>query len=170
MHVLVATDGSLKPVKTAIIAANLAGDDGKVTLLTVVEVPRAMLAAMRKAAADSSNPMSADTNPEFRRTQAVDSSPTRWVGDDAVVKRYVDDTVKARTEGLAAELTKIGVEFSVVGMEGESAARSILEVVTTHGVDVLCIGTHGLGRFEGLLGSASTKIARMAPCSVVLVR
>ncbi|HSH11119.1 MAG TPA: hypothetical protein VLA10_04980 [Ilumatobacter sp.] len=26
---------------------------------------------------------------------------------------------------------------------------------------------HGLGRFEGMLGSTSTKLARHAPCSVV---
>ncbi|MFA9566377.1 MAG: universal stress protein [Acidimicrobiales bacterium] len=32
------------------------------------------------------------------------------------------------------------------------------------------MGTHGLGRFEGLLGSISTKLARRAGCSVLLVR
>ncbi|MGZ8784831.1 MAG: universal stress protein [Acidimicrobiia bacterium] len=36
--------------------------------------------------------------------------------------------------------------------------------------DVLVIGTHGRGRFEGLLGSTGTKLARLAPCTVILVR
>ncbi len=170
MHVIVATDGSLEATKTAKIAASLAGADGKVTVLTVVEVPREMLNAMRRAAADSSGPTDAKVDPEFRRTQASDTPPIRWVGDDVVVKRYVDDTVSSRTSELTAELETLSVDFSILGVEGESAARTILEIVTTHGGDILCIGTHGLGRFEGLLGSASTKIARMAPCSVVLVR
>ena len=58
----------------------------------------------------------------------------------------------------------------MIGIEGENAARSILEAVEAHDVDVLCIGTHGLGRFEGLLGSTSPKLARRAACSVLLVR
>jgi nucleotide-binding universal stress UspA family protein len=126
MHVIVATDGSLEATKTAKIAASLAGGDGQVTVLSVVEVPREMLNAMRRAAADSSGPTNASVDPEFRRTQASDTPPTRWVGDDVVVKRYVDNTVSSRTSELAAALESLGVDFSVLGIEGESAARSIL--------------------------------------------
>ena len=92
------------------------------------------------------------------------------MGDDAVVAQYVNSKVEGRIAELAAALEAAGVEHTVVGEEGESAARSVLEAAKTHSVDVLCIGTHGLGRFEGLLGSLSTKVARLAPCSVVLVR
>ena len=90
--------------------------------------------------------------------------------DDAIVERYVGRKVKERTADLAAALEAAGVEYSIVGEEGESAARSVLQAVKTHEADVVCIGTHGLGRFEGLLGSLSTKVARLAPCPVVLVR
>ena len=82
----------------------------------------------------------------------------------------MNSKVKSQTAELAAALEAAGIEHTVVGEEGESAARSVLEAAKTHGANVLCIGTHGLGRFEGLLGSLSTKVARMAPCSVVLVR
>ncbi len=49
MHVLVATDGQLDPATVARFSAPLAGDDGKVTVLTVIEVPRAMLQDPRTA-------------------------------------------------------------------------------------------------------------------------
>ena len=170
MHVMIATDGSLEATKSARMAACLAGDDGKVTVLTVIEVPRGLLDDMRSAAADSAMDKAREISSEHRQTQAPDPPVSHWVGDDAVLKQYVKSKVRSRTTSLATALEATGVEFTVVGEEGENAARSVLEAAKSHNVDVLCIGTHGLGRFEGLLGSLSTKVARLAPCSVVLVR
>jgi nucleotide-binding universal stress UspA family protein len=167
MHVMIGTDGSLDPVATLAAAARLAGEDGRITVLTVVEVPRAMLDDMRHAAADGDNP---GRDVEFRTSQPAADPITRWVGDDVVVARYVDSQVRSRTADLVAALDSAGVAHEVVGVEGEDAARTVLEQVTEGEVDYLLIGTHGLGRFEGLLGSTSTKLARRAPCSVVLVR
>lgn len=167
MHVMIATDGSLEPIRTAAIAARLAGGDGRVTVLSVVEVPRALLDDMRRAVLDGDD-LRRDV--EFRSAQATDNQPSRWVGDDAVVERYVRDQVRKRTVDLVAALDGRGVENEVVDLEGENAARSLLEWIADEPVDVILIGTHGLGRFDGLLGSTSTKVARLAPCSVVLVR
>lgn len=166
MHVMIATDGSLDPAATITAATRLAGDDGRITVLTVVEVPRAMLDDMRHAAADGDDP---GRDVEFRTERPADPI-THWVGDDAVVDRYVDSQVRSRTAGLVAALDDAGVAHDVAGVEGEDAARTVLERVNEGEVDYLLIGTHGLGRFEGLLGSTSTKLARRAPCSVVLVR
>jgi nucleotide-binding universal stress UspA family protein len=172
MHVMIATDGSLDAKKTATIAAKLASGGGSVTVVAVVEVPRQMLSDMRSAAANAAAAAAAaaPVEPEYRRTQAPDLPATHWAGDDAVVARYVDDVVSTRTAELVAELEAIGVEHTVVGIEGENAARSVLESAEQLQPDVLCLGTHGLGRFDGLLGSLSTKVARMAPCPVLLVR
>ena len=49
MHVMVATDGSLDAKKTTELAAKLAADGGRVTVFTVVEVPRDMLSEMSTA-------------------------------------------------------------------------------------------------------------------------
>jgi nucleotide-binding universal stress UspA family protein len=170
MHVMVATDGKLDAKKAADIAGRLAGSDGRVTVFTAVEVPRQMLEDMRAATGNSAVESARDLDVEYRRDQADDGPPTRWVGDDVVVARYVSRCVANRTAELVAELEAAGVAHTVVGEEGENAARSVLDAAQSHSVDVLCIGTHGLGRFEGLLGSLSTKVARLAPCSVVLVR
>ncbi len=108
--------------------------------------------------------------PEYQREQAGDAPPTRWVGDDAFVDRYVKNQVLSRTADLVTALSGSGADYEVVGVEGENAAKSVLEWINANAADFLLIGTHGLGRFEGMLGSTSTKLARHALCSVVLVR
>ena len=167
MHVLIATDGSLEPTRTATTAARLAGDDGRITIVSVVEVPRALLEELRRDATGGANPA---LEPEYQREPAGDAPATRWVGDDAFVDRYVKNQVLLRTADIVTALEGSGADHEVVGIEGENAARSVRDWIDDNAVDFLLIGTHGLGRFEGLLGSTSTKLARHAPCTVVLVR
>jgi nucleotide-binding universal stress UspA family protein len=165
---MVATDGSLDAELTAKLASRLAGEAGRVTVCTVVEVPREILNEMRAAAAPAPDP--ADVDVAYRRTQADDPPVATWVGDDAFVENYVHRVVATRTHELVAALEAADADVEVVGIEGENASRSVLDAVNEHAPDVLCVGTHGAGLFEGLLGSLSTKIARHAPCSVLLIR
>lgn len=168
MHVMIATDGSLDAERAAALASRVAGPEGRVTVFTVVEVPRELLSELRAAAGPAVDPV--DIDPAYRRTQAEDAPVGHWVGDDAFVDNYVHRVVATRTDDLVAELEAARVRTEAVGVEGESASRSVLEAVQSRKPDVLCIGTHGLGRFEGLLGSLSTKLSRHAPCSVLLIR
>ena len=170
MHVMIATDGTLEPEKTAELVGRLVGDDGQVTVFAVVEVPRHMLEDMRDAARESVDDAVMQANVEYRRDQADPPPITHWAGDQAVVENYVHRKVADRTADLVAALDAAGINHTVVGEEGENAPRAVIEAVDRFGVDVVCVGTHGLGRFEGLLGSLSTKVARLASCSVVLVR
>ena len=169
MHVMVATDGTLDAVNTAALAAKLAADGGKVTVLTVVEVPRRLLEEMRDASQPHEQKLSEVTT-EYRDTQAESPPPVHWMGDDAFVARYVGNKVDDRAGDLAAALETTGVDYEVVGEENEEAARAILKAVDDRDVDVLLIGPHGLGLFEGLLGSISTKLVRRASCSVLVIR
>jgi len=170
MHVMIATDGSIDTDKVVGIASRLAHDNGSVTVYTAVIVPRGMLNEMRAASGDPAAERARELSVEYRTTPAGDTPPSHWIGDDSILDRYVRSKVKERTASLASALEAAGVNYEVVGEEGENAARSVLTAVAERNVDVLCIGTHGLGRFEGLLGSLSTKVARHAPCSVMLVR
>ena len=169
MHVMIATDGTLDPERATTLASRLAADGGRVSVLTVVEVPRRLLADMHAAAAEPDGKL-LEVTTEYRVAQAEDRPPARWIDDDKVVARYVSAKVEDAIAPLAAALTRAGVQHEVIGEENEDAARTILSALDERGVDVLCIGTRGLGRFEGLLGSTSTKLARRASCSVVLVR
>jgi nucleotide-binding universal stress UspA family protein len=170
MHVMIATDGSLDAAKTAALVAPLADNGGRATVFTVVEVPRGLIDALRGSSGDPADSRARVASVEHRSTQAADPPVTSWTGDDAVLANYIESAVKNRTSELVAALQAAGVEHSVVGEEGENAARSVLDAIDAHDVDVVCLGTHGLGRFEGLLGSLSTKVARRASCSVLLVR
>ena len=169
MHVMVATDGTLDPIKTASLAAKLAADGGRVTVLTVIEFPRKLLHEIREASRSGDQKLS-EVATEYRDQQAPSTAPTHWIGDDVFVDRYVHGKVEDRTGDVAAALKTTGVDYDVIGEESEDAARAILRAVDELEVDVLVIGPHGLGLFEGLLGSISTKLVRRAKCSVLVVR
>ena len=170
MHVLVATDGHLDPATTAAFCSRLAGADGKVTVLTVVEVPRALLADLRAAFGESDSDVLI-LDHETVETQPSDSPrASRWPGDDAIINRYLDDQREQRTAAIVAALKDAGVDANIELRESEQAARAILEAISDFDADVVCIGSHGRGRFEGLLGSTGTKIARLADVPVLLLR
>jgi nucleotide-binding universal stress UspA family protein len=55
-------------------------------------------------------------------------------------------------------------------LEG-SPAEAILDVANTRKVDLIVMGSRGLGRLKGLLiGSQSQKVVQHAPCPVLIVR
>ena len=93
-----------------------------------------------------------------------------WPGDDAMIQRYVETQTEQRTAKLVAAIGALGHTAQVVAEEGENAVADILAACRDRGADILIVGTHGRGRFEGLLGSVSTKLSRSAGCSVLLVR
>lgn len=170
MKVVIATDGNVDPVRGATMGAALAADGGSVSVLTVVEVPRGIIAAMREAAEEGDGAVARQVNVGHSHVPAGDPEPSHWIGDDAAIDRYVAARTTEATADLMDALEAGGVSADLIVRESENAASTILEVVAELGADVLIIGTHGLGRFEGLLGSISTKLARRSGCSVLLVR
>jgi len=170
MKVVIATDGKVDPTRAANMGAALAGAGGSVSVLTVVEVPRGIIAAMRDAAEEGDGAVARQVNVGHSHLTAGDAEPTHWIGDDAAVERYVAARTTEATADLIDALGARDVEADLIVRESENAASTIIDAAAEMGADVLIIGTHGLGRFEGLLGSISTKLARRAGCSVLLVR
>lgn len=170
MHVLVATDGAIESGVAADFAASLAGPDGRVTVLTVVEIPRAFLNDMRSArgAADGTNVVADYT---FVETPTVGQmAPVNWPGDDALIERYLNDKLTQNTRSLVTELRTRGLEPDARVAESENVAATIIEQVEALDADVVVIGSHGQGVFQGLLGSTGTKIVRRSPRPVLLIR
>jgi nucleotide-binding universal stress UspA family protein len=170
MHVLIATDGQLDAATGADLAARLAGSDGRITVLSVVEVPRRLLADLRRAFFDDIAGQAISVDHETVTVQETVQASAGWPGDDAMIERYLADQGKARTASLVAALRTRGVEPTVDIREGESPTSEILDAIDGMGVDVVCIGSHGQGLFEGLLGSVGTKLTRLAPVPVLLIR
>ncbi|MDH5372421.1 MAG: universal stress protein [Acidimicrobiia bacterium] len=171
MKILIATDGTLDPLAVAEPAARLANDAGEITVLTVVEVPRRLLTDLRAVYGESSAAAPVDESLETAgHTTPRPHLTLDWPGDDTFLNRYVDDQKIARTESIVAALADRGITAEVLAVDSEDPVSAILTVATSGKYDVLCIGTHGLGRFDGLLGSTSTKLIRRSPCAVLMIR
>ncbi len=170
MHVVVATDGKVDVEIASNFAASLSGSSGRVTVLTVVEVPRAFLHDMRVqwGAVDGAGVI---TDPEFVATPAVPQEPPRgWPGDDAMIERYLSDKLELHTAPIVAALRAAGVQAEGIVVESENVTSTILEQTDNLGADAVIIGSHGQGLFQGLLGSTGTKIVRRCSRPVLLIR
>jgi nucleotide-binding universal stress UspA family protein len=170
MHVLIATDGHVEAEKAAPLAARLAGDDGQVTVLTAVEIPRRLLSYLRHSYDTTSGDVVILDGESVDVRASAPREHSSFPGDDVILDRYLRDQEDERTADLVAALRAAGVEPAVEARETENTSRTVLDAATEMGVDVLCIGSHGGGLFEGLLGSTGTKIARHAPCPVLIIR
>jgi len=170
MHVLIATDGSLDATKAADFASALAGTDGAVTVLTMVEINRNLLRDLRSLFGERVvDATRQDGEYVGLQPQAGATIGADWPGDDEMLGRYLEDQKTLRTSELVAALEAAGVTPDVIVREGE-AASGIVAGATDVGADVVCIGSHGKGLFEGLLGSTSTKLARRSPTPVLIIR
>lgn len=172
MHILIATDGELNVETAANFAARLSGPAGRVTVLTVVEVPRAFLHDMRSQwiAKDSAGVI---LNDEFIATPFVSQeqeTPKGWPGDDAMIERYLADKLEQHASPIVEELRTAGVEAEGIVVESENVTKTILDQLETLGAGAVVIGSHGQGLFEGLLGSTGVKIVRRSSKPVLLIR
>jgi len=93
-----------------------------------------------------------------------------------VFQRHVDDAKEAGTkvETAIVELAKnAGVKDirCLVESSGSSVVESIIEKAEKERIDLMVIGTRGLGGFKRLLlGSVSTGVVTHAHCNVLVVR
>lgn len=168
MHVLVATDGHLDAAAVAKFSTPLAGPEGKVTVLTVIEVPRAMLQELQTHFSDQPPPTLRMEDPE-NITADPPEAPRSWPGDDAIIDQYLDGKRFDICEPLVETLQKAGVDAASLVVEGP-ADKGILSTAAELDVDVIVIGPRGMGFFEGLLGSTGTKVTRLAKRPVLLLR
>lgn len=167
MKILIATDGNLDVSKTASAAARLAAGD-TVTVLTAVEVPRKMLGELRGLYGEQPAP-TVHSDAEYVSASPTGSDVSRgWPGDDAMLDRYISDLKETRCAAIAAALREQGVEPTVTAVETEDAVGAIMEQAKDY--DIVIVGSHGSGRFEGMLGSVTNKLARRSKTSVLIIR
>lgn len=169
MHIVVATDGALDPAETAKFVAPFAsGND--VTVLTAVEIPRRLLADLRAVYGERTGPM-VETDGEYVGAPPRPPGVTfDFPGEDAIIEQYLANQLEERTTGLAQALGEAGIDAKVEILEGENGARLILDYLRAAKADLVVLGVKGRGLFDGMLGSTGTKVARLAPCSVMLIR
>lgn len=89
----------------------------------------------------------------------------------------LERSVEARQRRLRHSMEKLGKIFQKQGHGVETVmsqgipARQILSLAQRYKADVIVLGSRGLGNFERYtLGSVSSKVARHAECSVLIVK
>jgi nucleotide-binding universal stress UspA family protein len=125
MHVLIATSGVLNPTSTLEFVRRLIGEDGRVTVTTVIEVPRSFLDDLRS---DRWHPLQ-------------DGTPPVWTSeDDLVVDRYVDERGRRICEPVVRVFTAERIPTDAVYMEGEDPAATISGLANKLDADIVVMG------------------------------
>ncbi|MFZ0494067.1 MAG: universal stress protein [Acidimicrobiia bacterium] len=170
MHIMVTTDGGLDPTMTSETVERFAQPGDRITVLTVIEIPRALLSDLRAFYERRDVIQGTDTDNEYVSSTHMTTVSPSWPGDDALLDAFIQQQKENRTRPLVDALTTKGLAVEAVALEGTDPTRPILQAVEELAVDLLCVGSRGRGMFEGLLGSTSTRLARRAPCPVLLLR
>lgn len=179
-HILVATDGTLDPEKAVAMVTRLHEPGDDVTIVTAVKYPREFLRGVAAttgvaevaAFAHEAGPGVLGIAGGAKAAERLAAAAGSHSGpDDHPLGDYFQDTARERTDPLRNRLADEGVDAAALWTTTEDqTARTILDVAEKCGADVLVIGSHGRGRFEGPLGSTVTKIVRRADLPVVVVK
>jgi nucleotide-binding universal stress UspA family protein len=117
MHVLIATTGVLSPDPVVEFTRQLLGQHGRVTVITVIEVPREFL-----------NDLDGSASPRANETL------------DATADRYLEERGRRLVESVANALEGARIPFDVVYVEGTDPAAKISEAAGDLGADVVVLG------------------------------
>jgi nucleotide-binding universal stress UspA family protein len=170
MHVLIATDGSMDIDKAATFAIALAGEGGSTTVATVVRVPRRMVQELKGKYGDQP-PITADADAEYVGTPSVpDTLERSWPGEDAIIERYLGDKRVEYCKPVVEAIRLRGGEASSIVRENDEVEEALIDLVDELDADVIVVGSHGHGAFQGLLGSTGAKLVRRSPVPVLVLR
>lgn len=123
MHVLIATTGVLSPEPVVDFTRHLLGTNGRVTLTTVVEVPREFLEELDTT----------DWSPYDDRDPAATH--------DATALRYLEERGRKLVEPVQLALQVAQITCRVVYLEGEDPASAISQAANDLDADIVIMGS-----------------------------
>ena len=174
MHIMVATDGTLDPARTADAVARVYDEGDTVEVFTAVNVPTEFLKRLGDSGVEEASHIALEAAQglgDRAAEQLVHKIGHQTLHGDSPVLKALAATAKARTKPILEALDMRGVAAKGTWSTSENkTARTVIAAVKTHDADLLVVGSHGRGRFEGLLGSTGTKLVRMAPTNVLIIR
>ncbi len=178
MHILVATDGTLDPERAADAVARWHSEGDEVCVFTTMNVPTDFLnhlgdPGIKQAAhvALEAGQGIGDRAAEQLKTPVPSPAGKPTSPTAAPVVRALAAGAEQRTAPIVAALQARGISATPKwNTTDNKTARTVLTAVRQHESQLLVIGSHGHGRFEGLLGSTGTKLVRQSPASVLMIR
>lgn len=152
VHVLIATTGALAPEPVAELAARLTGESGKVTVITVIKVPRTFLDDI---ASEEWNPL----------VEGAQWGPPQ----DHLITRYVSERGKRLTAPMEAALAARGITADVEFLEGEDPAETIVNAAVKAEADFVIMGATRQIFDEDSWESVSMRVIQDGRCPVLVV-
>lgn len=153
MDILIATSGVLNPGPTAGLCDQLLGPDGRVTVMTVIEVPRTFL----------------DSMDEDERRSFLDD--TAWESQTAEIKAlgYLEERGRRVVEPMTAALRSIGLEPSTRFVEGADAAEAIVSTAMELSAGLVIMGATKRLFTEEAWKSVSARVMERTACPLLLM-
>lgn len=180
MQILIATDGTLDPEQAAEAVARWYREGDEVHVYTAVNIPVEFLSRLVESGVEQASDIAlaaghqlgaGDRAAERLASKQPGQAGKRAAVSDTPVMAALRETAHKRTGPIVAALQRreIPAKPSWLTTEGKTA-HSIMAAARQHNAELIVIGSHGYGRFEGLLGSTGTKLVRHAPGNVLVLR
>lgn len=177
LKILVATDGVLDAGRAADAVARWYQDGDEVIVFTALSVPTEFLRGLGDSGVSEAARIAQEAGQTLsagdRAAEQLASSmpPRARAKTDSPVLRAMASTAHKRTQPIVDGLKEKGIPAKATWRTTESkTANTILAKAKDAGADLLIIGSHGRGQYEGLLGSTGTKLVRLAQSSVLVIR
>ncbi len=177
MNILVATNGTLNPTTATDAVVRLHDEGDTVVVYTAINYPAEFLKRLGESGVKEASDIALAAGHQLgsgdraaerlaHKREHQDGAPI-----DSRVAGVLEATASDLTDPIVAALAAKGVSATSAWSTTENrTAKSIMAYAKQHNSDVIVIGSHGRGRFEGLLGSTGTKLVRLASASVFVLR
>jgi len=171
-NILVATDGSEHAYKAATIAANLASKyDARLIILHVLMHGKVPAGFRRMAEVEH---LMDRVQPQVTEVDNIPSSlaaSLKNLEPGISEHRFYDflgDSIIADNRRIAAENGASDIETKIA--EGDAASKIVQHATDKH-VDLIVMGSRGLGEIKGMLvGSVSHKVSQLTQCPCLTVK
>jgi nucleotide-binding universal stress UspA family protein len=153
VRILIATTGVLPAAPVADLCGRLRSDDGSVTVMTVVQVPRSFLEAL---------------DDDVRRSFLDDSS---LGSSDAEAKaaRYLEERGQKAVQPIVAGLKAAGMEADIRFVEGDDPAEAIIGTAEDMNAELVMMGATRRLFTEEAWRSVSARVMEKSHLPVLLV-
>jgi len=153
VRILIATTGVLPSAPVAELCRRLHSDDGSVTVMTVVRVPRSFLESLDD-----------DVRRSFLDDAAIGSSDA-----EAKAARYLEERGQKAVEPIVAALNASGMEAEIRFVEGDDPAEAIINTAEDVGADLVMMGATRRLFTEEAWRSVSARVMEKSHLPVLLV-
>lgn len=177
MNILVATDGLLSTKRASQAVGRYYREGDVVFVFTAVNLPSDVLRqlgdsgvkAASKIALEAGQTLGAGDRAAERLIKSI--STTQRPKVDSPVLAGLAETANKRMRPMVKALEEAGVELGSFWRTTDNrTAKTVLSAMKECDTDLLVIGSHGKGKYEGALGSTASKLVRLASASVLVIR